>query len=145
MKYQRKSSKKYKRDILDQLRNEKDKLEHTKFDDMFDFSNDFNCKSLDLRNAYSNYNDEKDNLKLSTLDYGMQEVTELKRLLYLTKVKLKQDNKNSFQNLKSKGIHLKKKLNTRKINIENKTKILNQGKCQTSNRNRIISDKTKYF
>lgn len=111
--FHERNSKGTNKEVLHQLNMEKEKLEHTKFDDMFDFSKDFNSKSIDNTKKFTVNLDDSDFFKPSTLDYGMQEVKELKRLLYLTKLKLRKDNRSAYDNMPAKDLKIKKKLTTR--------------------------------
>ena len=117
-----KSSKGTNKEVLNQLWKEKEKLEHTKFDDMFDFSQDFNSKSIDNRKTLNPNSEESNILKTSNIDYGMKEVKELKRLLFLTKLKFRQENKSAYHNMPSKDLKIKKKLTTRQTIWTNKEK-----------------------
>lgn len=128
----------YKRDILNDLQKEKDKLEEVQFNDTFDFSKDFN-------NPYEGRNTSRDQKgieinDLSALDWGMEEVKELKRLLYLAKMKFRKENKSTYQNLQDKGFKIKKKWNSRKIKTGyTKKRFIKQSRDKMADRNRLLS------
>ena len=128
----------YKRDILNELKKEKDKLDEVQFNDMFDFSRDFN-------NPYEGRNTSRDEKgieinDLSALDWGMEEVKELKRLLYLAKMKFRKENKSTFQNMQNKGFKIKKKWNSRKIKTGYaKKRFIKQSRDKMADRNRLLS------
>ena len=104
----------YKKDIMANLKKEREKIEEVEFNEEFDFSKDFS--SNNLGHELGRPSDEYDDNDISALDNGMEDVKELKRLLTLAKMKLRKENPTPTKKFQQRAIKVKRKgRNLRKV------------------------------